>query len=123
MFRGRAIAGASVWLVNEMEEKVADARTDRDGKFIITVALPGKYWLEVRKEGFRQARVELGRSEQRTEPAFRRIYEDTGKGQEQRQRGFKQQGAGIFGRTEFHDCRRCGLERGRRARFGRECAN
>src|SRR5258705_1628681 len=57
---GEAIAGASVWLVNEMEEKVADARTDQDGKFVMTVALPGKYWLKVRKEGFRQARVELG---------------------------------------------------------------
>jgi tetratricopeptide (TPR) repeat protein len=56
---GAAIAGASLSLVNEAEEKVTDAQTDRDGKFLITLPQPGKYWTEVRKEGFRSVRVEL----------------------------------------------------------------
>jgi tetratricopeptide (TPR) repeat protein len=57
---GAAVAEALVSLVNGAEEKVAETQTDGDGKFVITVALPGKYWLlEARKEGFRPVRVEL----------------------------------------------------------------
>lgn len=57
---GAAVAEALVSLVNGAEEKVAEAQTDGDGKFVITVALPGKHWLlEARKDGFRPARVEL----------------------------------------------------------------
>ena len=57
---GAAVAEALVSLVNGAEEKVAETQTDGDGKFVITVALPGKHWLlEARKDGFRQVRVEL----------------------------------------------------------------
>src|SRR5713101_5765761 len=57
---GAAVAEALVSLVNGAEEKVAETQTDGAGKFVITVALPGKHWLlEARKDGFRQVRVEL----------------------------------------------------------------
>jgi tetratricopeptide (TPR) repeat protein len=57
---GTAVTEALVSLVNGAEEKVAETQTDGDGKFVITVAQPGKYWLlEARKDGFRTVRVEL----------------------------------------------------------------
>jgi tetratricopeptide (TPR) repeat protein len=56
---GEAIAGALVWLVNDAEEKVADAETGTDGKFILTVPRQGTFLLEVKKDGFRPVRMEL----------------------------------------------------------------
>ena len=56
---GEAIAGALVWLVNDAEEKVADAETGTDGKFILTVPRQGTFVLEVKKDGFRPVRMEL----------------------------------------------------------------
>jgi tetratricopeptide (TPR) repeat protein len=59
---GEAIAGALVWLVNGAEEKVAEVRTDADGKFIVAVPQPGAFALEVKKDGFRPVKVELARA-------------------------------------------------------------
>jgi tetratricopeptide (TPR) repeat protein len=56
---GEALADALVWLMNEAEEKVADAETGTDGKFILAVPRQGTFVLEVRKEGFRPVRMEL----------------------------------------------------------------
>lgn len=56
---GEALADALVWLMNEAEEKVADAETGSDGKFILAVPRRGTFVLEVRKEGFRPVRMEL----------------------------------------------------------------
>jgi tetratricopeptide (TPR) repeat protein len=56
---GAAIAEALVSLANEAEERVAEALTDRDGKFVIIVAQSGTSWVEVRKDGFRPVKVEL----------------------------------------------------------------
>jgi len=56
---GEAIADALVWLVNDTEEKVADAETGADGKFILTVPRQGTFVLEVKKDGFRPVRMEL----------------------------------------------------------------
>ena len=56
---GEAIAEALVWLVNDAEEKVADAETGADGKFILTVPRQGTFVLEVKKDGFRPVRMEL----------------------------------------------------------------
>ncbi len=56
---GEALADALVWLVNDAEEKVADAETGADGKFILTVPRQGTFVLEVKKDGFRPVRMEL----------------------------------------------------------------
>jgi Flp pilus assembly protein TadD len=56
---GQAIADALVWLVNDAEERVADAETGADGKFILTVPRQGAFVLEVHKDGFRPVRMEL----------------------------------------------------------------
>jgi tetratricopeptide (TPR) repeat protein len=56
---GQAIADALVWLVNDAEEKIADAETGADGKFILTVPRQGTFVLEVKKDGFRPVRMEL----------------------------------------------------------------
>jgi tetratricopeptide (TPR) repeat protein len=56
---GEAIADALVWLVNDAQEKVADAETGADGKFILTVPRQGTFVLEVKKDGFRPVRMEL----------------------------------------------------------------
>ncbi|HVH50228.1 MAG TPA: carboxypeptidase regulatory-like domain-containing protein [Candidatus Bathyarchaeia archaeon] len=56
---GEAIAEASVWLVNDMQETVADAETGGDGRFILTVPQPGAFVLEVKRDGFRPVRMEL----------------------------------------------------------------
>jgi tetratricopeptide (TPR) repeat protein len=53
------IAEASVSLVNEGREKIADVRTDVDGKFVVMVPQLGAFTLEVKKDGFRPVRVEL----------------------------------------------------------------
>jgi tetratricopeptide (TPR) repeat protein len=56
---GEAIADALIWLVNDAEEKVADAETGADGKFILSVPRQGTFALEVKKDGFRPVRMEL----------------------------------------------------------------
>src|SRR5579864_1882222 len=56
---GEAIAEASVGLVNDMQETVADAETGGDGRFILTVPQPGAFVLEVKRDGFRPVRMEL----------------------------------------------------------------
>jgi tetratricopeptide (TPR) repeat protein len=56
---GEPIVGALVWLVNDAEEKVAEVRTNGNGKFIVTVAQAGAFALEVKKNGFRPVKVEL----------------------------------------------------------------
>jgi tetratricopeptide (TPR) repeat protein len=56
---GAAIAGVSVWVMNETQGKVAHASSDRNGKFVVTVAQPGWSWLEMAKPGFLTLRVEL----------------------------------------------------------------
>jgi len=56
---GQAIAEASVSLVNEGREKIADVRTDVDGEFVVTVPQRGAFTLEVKKDGFRPVKVEL----------------------------------------------------------------
>ncbi len=56
---GEAIADALVWLLNEEQEKVADAETGSDGRFILTVPPAGASVLEVKRAGFRPVRMEL----------------------------------------------------------------
>jgi len=56
---GEPLAEALVWLVNDAEEKVADAETGIDGRFILTVPRQGTFVLEVKKDGFRPVRMEL----------------------------------------------------------------
>jgi tetratricopeptide (TPR) repeat protein len=57
---GAPISGALVSLVNAGEEKVVEVQTDHEGKFVIAVGQRGRYWLEVRKKGFRLVREEVG---------------------------------------------------------------
>ena len=58
---GEAIAGASLWLVNQADERVAEVQTDSNGKFTVPVRQRGAFALEVKKDGFRPVKVELAR--------------------------------------------------------------
>jgi tetratricopeptide (TPR) repeat protein len=55
----QAIPEASVSLVNERREKIADVRTDVHGNFVVMVPPLGALTLEVKKDGFRPVKVEL----------------------------------------------------------------